>query len=61
MTVVLSHFVNLIRRGDYHFQELVYHFREKKFSLPGIFVYLFRDFLHVKFEVGYIISGRNKL
>jgi hypothetical protein len=35
--------------------------REKKFSLPGIFIYLFRDFFHVKFEVGYIIFGRNKL
>jgi hypothetical protein len=47
--------------GDYHFRELVYHLREKKFSLPGTFLYLFLDFIHVKFEVGYIISGRNKL
>jgi hypothetical protein len=48
-------------KGDYHFRELVYHFGENKFSLLGIFIYLFRDFFHVKFEVGYIISGRNKL
>ena len=36
-------------------------FPGEKNSLPGIFIYLFQDFFHVKFEVGYIISGRNKL